>query len=209
MDDVGGKKLKLPYNLSDNPYHAAQKFIHENELSQYFLDEIAQFIIKNTQSETIGVSNQSSSYYDPFTGENRYVPPPSSSSSMSNSNKNSFVADPFTGSGAYHTGINKIQNESKINQYFPQSEFCLFDQLNSQPIIKKLREFQEKLAVSYSEELIKDSSNIDLIENLINIQNDKNSDINDQIELLFQMIDIWPEGKFQFYLYNFYFFYFE
>ncbi len=198
MDDVGGKKLKLPYNLSDNPYHAAQKFIHENELSQYFLDEIAQFIIKNTQSETIGVSNQqSSSYYDPFTGENRYVPPSSSSSSMGNSNKSNYVADPFTGSGAYHTGTNKTQSEPKVNQYFPQSEFSLFDQMNSQPIIKKLREFQEKLALSYNEELIKDSSNVDLIENLINTHNDKNADLNDQIELLFQMIDIWPEGKIQ------------
>jgi len=195
LDDVGGKKLKLPYNLSDNPYHAAQKFIHENELSQYFLDEIAQFIIKNTQGETIGVSSQTSSYYDPFTGENRYVPPVSSGSSMGSSNKSNYVADPFTGSGAYHTGINKTQSESNANQHFPQSEFCLFDQLNSQPIIKKLREFQEKLASSYSEELIKESSNIELIENLLNTQNDKNADLNDQIELLFQMIDVWPEGN--------------
>lgn len=49
----GSPPLKLPYNISENPYEAAQNFIHKHELSQYFLDEVANFIIKNTKSQTV------------------------------------------------------------------------------------------------------------------------------------------------------------
>lgn len=45
----GVPPLKLPFNLTDNPWDAAQKFIHEHDLSQAFLDQIANFIIKNTE----------------------------------------------------------------------------------------------------------------------------------------------------------------
>ena len=58
--------LKLPYNVNDDPWFAAQAFIHRNELSQLFLDQIAQFIIKNTEGMVIDQS--ASDYADPFTG---------------------------------------------------------------------------------------------------------------------------------------------
>ncbi|KAI1073548.1 ubiquitin homeostasis protein lub1 [Whalleya microplaca] len=52
--EEGAPSLKLPYNLSENPYARAQKFIDDNELSQNFLDQVAQFIVSNTQGATIG-----------------------------------------------------------------------------------------------------------------------------------------------------------
>ncbi|KAI2615298.1 PFU-domain-containing protein [Hypoxylon sp. NC1633] len=52
--EEGQPSLKLPYNLSENPYTRAQKFIDDNELSQNFLDQVAQFIVSNTQGATIG-----------------------------------------------------------------------------------------------------------------------------------------------------------
>lgn len=52
--EEGQPSLKLPYNLSENPYTRAQKFINDNELSQNFLDQVAQFIVQNTQGATIG-----------------------------------------------------------------------------------------------------------------------------------------------------------
>lgn len=102
LDDTGSQKLKLPYNLTENPYMAAQEFIHKHELSQMFLDQIAQFIITNTQGEMIGTGSTSVAY-DPFTGENRYVPGmgtttsarPSSNGSHSNGKRD--YVDPFTG----------------------------------------------------------------------------------------------------------------
>lgn len=41
-----GVNLKLDFNLTEDPYHAAQKFIHKHDLSQHFLDQIAQFLIQ-------------------------------------------------------------------------------------------------------------------------------------------------------------------
>ena len=40
---------KLPYNLGENPFTAAQHFIHREELSQTFLDQVANFIAQNTK----------------------------------------------------------------------------------------------------------------------------------------------------------------
>ena len=59
--------LKLPYNTSDDPWHAAQRFIHQNELSQYYLEQVANFIIQNTKGVTLG-SAPTESYADPLTG---------------------------------------------------------------------------------------------------------------------------------------------
>jgi phospholipase A-2-activating protein len=61
-----GVPLKLPYNIAEDPWYAAQAFIHRHELSQMFLDQIAQFIITNTKGMVI--DQKASDYADPFTG---------------------------------------------------------------------------------------------------------------------------------------------
>ena len=40
----GKPPLKLPYNLSQNPYEAATKFLGDNELPISYLDNVANFI---------------------------------------------------------------------------------------------------------------------------------------------------------------------
>ncbi|KAI0839349.1 PFU-domain-containing protein [Hypoxylon sp. FL0890] len=72
--EEGQPSLKLPYNLSENPYTRAQKFIDDNELSQNFLDQVAQFIITNTQGATIGQGSGASGGSDPYGTESRYRP---------------------------------------------------------------------------------------------------------------------------------------
>ncbi|KAI9591946.1 WD40-repeat-containing domain protein [Syncephalis fuscata] len=67
----GVPALKLPYNTTENPYMAAQKFIHKYELPQTYLDEVAQFIERNAGVQS--TTNQTS-YSDPFTGGSRYIP---------------------------------------------------------------------------------------------------------------------------------------
>ena len=218
LDDAG-TKLKLPYNLSDDPYHVAQRFIHTHELSQMFLDQIAQFLIKNTQSETIGMAASASDYYDPFTGAGRYVPQSggggSSHQQMDSSSSSSYV-DPFTGSGAYRSGSAAggggqqapppakkqatLANTAQSNDYYPHRDFILFDQCNCEPILKKLKEFQQQLAAApryQGVELVTDKSNIELLEHLVLNYDAKSTGLgqfNDQIDLLFQMIDSWPKG---------------
>ncbi|XP_052774869.1 phospholipase A-2-activating protein-like [Mya arenaria] len=94
--EEGKPPLKLPYNLTEDPWFAAQMFIEKNNLSQAFLDQVANFITENTKGATL-TQGSGASYADPFTGGNRYVPGSSSSTSTEG-------ADPFTGGGRYIPG---------------------------------------------------------------------------------------------------------
>lgn len=48
VDVETGTPLKLPYNLDEDPWNAAQKFIHLHSLPQEYLDKVANFIITNS-----------------------------------------------------------------------------------------------------------------------------------------------------------------
>jgi phospholipase A-2-activating protein len=75
MED-GKPNLKLPYNLSQNPYEAATKFIENNKLPITYLDEVANFITTNTQGATLGQTSEGPSApgSDPWGSDNRYRP---------------------------------------------------------------------------------------------------------------------------------------
>ncbi|KAL3956861.1 hypothetical protein ACCO45_009707 [Purpureocillium lilacinum] len=68
----GKPPLKLPYNLSENPYERATKFLNDNELPLSYLDNVANFITENTKGATLGQSSQSGP--DPYGTESRYRP---------------------------------------------------------------------------------------------------------------------------------------
>lgn len=68
----GAPPLKLPYNLSQNPYEAATKFLGDNELPLSYLDNVANFITQNTQGATIG-QDSAAPAVDEF-GTGRYQP---------------------------------------------------------------------------------------------------------------------------------------
>jgi phospholipase A-2-activating protein len=69
----GKPPLKLPYNLSENPYERATKFLNDNELPLSYLDNVANFITENTKGATLGQSSQPSGP-DPYGTEARYRP---------------------------------------------------------------------------------------------------------------------------------------
>lgn len=71
--EEGKPPLKLPYNLSENPYERATKFLSDNELPISYLDQVANFITQNTQGASIGPQEQSSGP-DPLGTESRYRP---------------------------------------------------------------------------------------------------------------------------------------
>lgn len=75
----GKPALKLPYNVTQNPYDAATKFLNDHELPISYLEETANFIIKNTQGTTIGQLSGPVGA-DPWGSENRYRPGDTSSS---------------------------------------------------------------------------------------------------------------------------------
>ncbi|EGX89076.1 polyubiquitin binding protein (Doa1/Ufd3), putative [Cordyceps militaris CM01] len=70
----GKPPLKLPYNLSENPYESATKFLNDNELPQAYLDNVAQFITTNTKGATLGQPEPQSGGPDPYGTESRYRP---------------------------------------------------------------------------------------------------------------------------------------
>uniref|UniRef100_A0A8C7F2D0 Phospholipase A-2-activating protein n=1 Tax=Oncorhynchus kisutch TaxID=8019 RepID=A0A8C7F2D0_ONCKI len=63
----GGPSMKLPYNVTDDPWLTAHNFLQKNELSPMFLDQVANFIIENTKGHTLGAAPPSAA--DPFTGK--------------------------------------------------------------------------------------------------------------------------------------------
>ncbi|KUI54227.1 Ubiquitin homeostasis protein lub1 [Cytospora mali] len=67
----GAPALKLPYNLSQNPYEAATKWLGDNELPMTYLDQVTNFIVENTKGATIGQGSGPST--DAF-GTGRYQP---------------------------------------------------------------------------------------------------------------------------------------
>lgn len=95
----GVPAVKLPYNLGEDPYFAAQKFINDNMLPAVYLEQIVEFINNNTQQVGAGNNNSSqTSYVDPYTGASRYV--------SSNQNQSTAGAsyDPYTGASRYVAG---------------------------------------------------------------------------------------------------------
>jgi phospholipase A-2-activating protein len=150
--------LKLPFNVTDDPYMAAQQFIHKNELSQYYLEEIATHIMKNTGGQNLGALKNE----DPFTGGASYTIESGGSGATATDFSSRGAADPFTGSGAYTSGSGGVETGTRgapppdpwmegayktsdsgtgsgsgpvvdmdveeTNQYFPIAEFLSFDQ---------------------------------------------------------------------------------
>ncbi|RYP41350.1 hypothetical protein DL767_001107 [Monosporascus sp. MG133] len=72
--EEGQPSLKLPYNLSENPYDRATKFLNDNELPISYLDQVAHFITTNTQGATIGQTSDDAGGTDPYGTESRYRP---------------------------------------------------------------------------------------------------------------------------------------
>lgn len=64
--------LKLPYNVSENPYQAAERFLAENELPHSYLDEVTRFILTNAQGVTLGQKEEIP--YNPYADTNSILP---------------------------------------------------------------------------------------------------------------------------------------
>lgn len=69
----GKPPLKLPYNLSENPYERATKFLGDNELPLSYLDNVANFITENTKGATLGEQSGPQGP-DAYGTEKRYRP---------------------------------------------------------------------------------------------------------------------------------------
>jgi len=117
----GKPPLKLPFNASQNPYEAAQKFIGDNELPVTYLDQVANFIISNTSASTIGqTSDAPSGGADPWGQESRYRP----------------------GEGGSNTSPPRAQARAKV---LPQKEYLTIATANFSMVRKKIEEVNQTL----------------------------------------------------------------
>ncbi|KAI8043598.1 hypothetical protein M5D96_004931, partial [Drosophila gunungcola] len=117
--------IKLPYNRGEDPWQAAQTFIHRNNLPQAYLD----------QSAAVVVEQAPTGYQDPFTGGSRYVPGSSNTNVGSGGN-----VDPFTGASSYSTTASNV-NVNFVragDKHFPVSSYRTFDTCDSKKFNSKL-----------------------------------------------------------------------
>ncbi|KAH8412043.1 hypothetical protein KR222_007523 [Zaprionus bogoriensis] len=139
--------IKLPYNRGEDPWQAAQAFIHRHNLPQAYLDQVANFIVKNSEGAAPAATGVSSTgYQDPFTGGSRYVPGSSSSNVQGGGNM-----DPFTGGSSYSTAASQKTSNVDVNfvragdKHFPVSSYRSFDTCDASKVLEKMKEFNGKL----------------------------------------------------------------
>ncbi|KAF2076629.1 hypothetical protein CYY_002058 [Polysphondylium violaceum] len=218
VDISEGVIHKLGYNLGQNPWQVAHDWLNTNELNPEFVDQVAEFIIKNTDQSSANFSSDTNASLDPLTGGTRYVP--GSSQTSSNSNNGGYV-DPFTGGNRYVPGTAPPQitstptpapapaptqksppNISMLdsNAYIPAASYKPFESPNSDALITKVVEFNAQLASN------PDTSSVSLDDNEINLFKDilrilketsryHSSQFSDiQYEIIFRMLR-WPEDK--------------
>lgn len=159
--DIGDEQpmRKLPYNISENPYMAAQRFIEREEISQNYLDDIAKFIMKNTESVTLA---QPQTLSDPYTGSSRYTGgAPTSGSATGTPAASSF--NPFSFSGAYTTSAVQTGMEtsnrpaaasspssSSSSSSSVQTQYVALDKGNLAAIHQKIIQLNSELAKDQS-----------------------------------------------------------
>ena len=137
----GKPPLKLPFNLSQNPYEAATKFIEVNELPISYLDQVANFITTNTQGATIGQPSEEAAGADPW------------------------------GSGAYRPGetpsaatVPPAQGRPKI---LPHTTYLAIKTANLRTVHKKIEELNESLIREGSKNIALDQQLLDDLEGIM------------------------------------------
>jgi phospholipase A-2-activating protein len=123
----GKPPLKLPYNANQNPYETARKFIEDNKLPMTYLDEVTNFIIKNSQGTAIGSQTQGQAP-DPWGTDARYRP-----------------GEPSRPTPAPPTPSQNI---------LPQKGYLAISTANHQMILKKIKELNQQLLSDGRKDLV-------------------------------------------------------
>ena len=170
----GKPALKLPYNVSQNPYEAATKFIQNNELPISYLDQVANFIITNTQGATLGQSSQPEPPgADPWGTSARYRPGESSS-----------------------TGPVAPTTRPKV---LPQTAYLSIKTANLRTIRKKIEELNERLINEGSKDLSLNPSQLELLDQMIkpleqtlSTSTEPTHAVTAGIEVVLHIVTSWP-----------------
>ncbi len=178
----GVPPLKLPYNLSQNPYEAATKFLQDNELPMGYIDQVANFITASTKGATIGQTQQAQAPApDPWGTESRYRP-----------------GDAVSGGQAAPAAP-----PAPAPKKLPQKTYLSITQANLKAIQKKIEDVNQELISSGQKELSLNPSDINTLRSLIAHLEEKPSDpskapsaaVNAGLSLVVRLITIWPAAQ--------------
>ncbi|KAF9928018.1 hypothetical protein FBU30_002711 [Linnemannia zychae] len=126
----GVPALKLPFNVTENPYTAAQEFLTKHDLPQVYLDQVADFITKNARAVSQGAAAATG---DPLTGGSRYTP----------SNNTA------TGLGSYNPWGNDVpKSQPAPKRLIPQLLNVPFKDANLPAIHKKMIQLNAELTTT-------------------------------------------------------------
>ncbi|KAJ9666179.1 WD repeat protein Lub1 [Coniosporium apollinis] len=177
----GKPPLKLPYNLSQNPYETANKFIADNELPISYLDQVANFIVTNTQGASLGpgAGNQTQAPgSDPWGSESRYRPGEVDSAAPQN-----------------------MPAESRP-KLLPQTQYLSITTANLKTIQKKIQELNQQLIDQGSKDLSLNPSDLQILSALTKQLEQASAKpeatspaLNEGIDLALKLATAWPQDK--------------
>lgn len=170
----GKPPLKLPYNVSQNPYEAATKFIEDYELPITYLDQVANFITTNTQGATLGQQAPEPSGADPW-GSGRYIP----------------------GEGASATAPSPAP--ASRPKVLPQSSYLSIKTANLRAIKKKAEELNHQLISEGANDIALNPAMLGTLsdmmaplESALSGGQQSQPALNSGIELIFDIVSKWP-----------------
>ncbi|XP_015900825.2 uncharacterized protein LOC107433940 [Ziziphus jujuba] len=171
--DIGdGEPIrKLPYNRSDNPYDVADKWLLKENLPLSYRQQIVEFILQNTGQRDFVFD---SSFRDPFTGSNAYIPGQSS---------NNFAT-----------------TAKPTFKHIPKKGMLVFDSAQFDGILKKITEFnnallsdQEKKHLALTElEVSRLAAVVNVLKDTSHYHSSKLADID--IAILLRLLKSWPHA---------------
>ncbi|VEN56039.1 unnamed protein product, partial [Callosobruchus maculatus] len=189
----GKPPLKLPFNRGDDPYVAAQAFLAKHLLPADYLEQVVDFILKNSKEQYVPPVNNE--YQDPFTGGSRYTP----NYGQNNKGQTGANSDPFTGASSYTTSkstsggrsdtltssSNTSLTQGNMTGFFPITTYRSFDMGTPEVILNKLKEFNQKCGDG--------SQRVDdrELEEMVKLAGGLPSDPN-AFDTLFKLLD-WPD----------------
>ncbi|WVQ79673.1 hypothetical protein IAT38_001773 [Cryptococcus sp. DSM 104549] len=143
----GVPPLKLPYNVAENPWIAAQRFLDANELPASYCEQVVSFIEKNTAGVQLGTGGGGGGggggYVDPYTGSSRYT-----GSTPSTGAGGGGYVDPFTGGSAYSS---TPKPKPKAQGVLPVKTYVPFKQMNVAAAKGKIAQLNDELKASSPE----------------------------------------------------------
>ncbi|KAF2868099.1 phospholipase A-2-activating protein [Massariosphaeria phaeospora] len=169
----GKPPLKLPYNLSQNPYEVARKFCEDNKLPLTYLDQVTNFIVQNTQGATMGQAPSQST--DVWGTGSRYRP----------------------GDAAPAAADAPQQPPTPKSKVLPQKTYLDIMTANHKVILKKLQEFNQQLVNDGQKALSFNPSDIDQITATVTSleKGDSKSIDSAGVDLIVKAATTWPTEK--------------